>query len=36
MRRQEMAKKRMIPWELKYDFAMRAYTSGYRGFLYAI
>ena len=31
-----MATKRMIPWELKYDFAIRGYTSGYRGFLYAI
>lgn len=31
-----MAKKRMIPWELKYDFAIKGYTSGYRGFLYAI
>jgi len=31
-----MAKKVVIPWELKYDFAIRAYTSGYKGFLYAI
>ena len=31
-----MAKKVVIPWELKYDFAMRSYAFVLKGFLYAI
>ena len=31
-----MAEKVVIPWELKYDFAMRAYMGIFKGFLYAI
>ena len=31
-----MAKKMVIPWELKYDSAMKAWASNHRGFLYAI
>ncbi len=31
-----MARKVIIPMELKYDFALRAYTSIYKGFFYAI
>jgi hypothetical protein len=30
------APKRGIPWELKHDFAMRGYTSGMKGLIYAI
>jgi hypothetical protein len=30
------APKRGIPWELKYDFAMKGYASASRGFMYAI
>ncbi|WP_287583752.1 hypothetical protein [Candidatus Borrarchaeum sp.] len=31
-----MAKKRLIPWELKYKFAMAAYSAGWKGWLYAV
>jgi hypothetical protein len=31
-----MVKKPVIPWELKYDFAMRGYAFAVKGFLYAI
>lgn len=31
-----MSKKIVIPWELKYDFAMRGYSSIKRGFLHLI
>ena len=31
-----MAKKPVIPWELKYDFAMRGYADITKAFLYAI
>ena len=31
-----MAKKMVIPWELKYKFAMGGYVSVIKGFLYAI
>jgi hypothetical protein len=30
------APKRGIPWELKYDFAMRGWASNHRGFLYTV
>ena len=31
-----MAKKVVLPWELKADFAMKAWASNHRGFLYAL
>ena len=31
-----MAKKMVIPWELKYKFAMGAYASGWKGWLYSV
>ena len=31
-----MAKKRVIPLELKYDFFMRAYISTFKGLLYTV
>jgi hypothetical protein len=31
-----MAKSVVIPWELKYDFAMKIWASNHRGFLYAL
>ena len=31
-----MAKKVTIPWELKYKFAVGGWTSGYKGWLYAV
>ena len=31
-----MAKKVVLPWELKYDWAIRGYAGIFRGFMYAI
>jgi hypothetical protein len=31
-----MTKKLVIPWELKYKFAMGAYASGWKGWLYSV